>query len=183
MGGDGRHVGPCREFAAKTLNLVAGWATLPVPWRAMNSIGAPSFQWSELGRRSGEVGAAVDTYGEVTVVRGSQTLRLSARPSIESTGVLGDLCRLLSALTEVDEPDHVSLVLATAWPWTRALPEDARLAFAAEVGPVMEMCESLGSYNALTNLLNDWRRTARALADGERPAVIDEPLGTAASKP
>ncbi len=130
------------------------------------------------------MGAAIDAYGEVAVVRGTQTLRLSSRTAIEENGVLTDLCRLFAALTREDEPSRVARVLASAWPWTRALPEGSRVDFAFEVGPVIEMCESLGSYRALTDLLDDWKRTARAFAEGDaEPVVIDDPLGTPAVRP
>ncbi len=155
-----------------------------LPCAGMSTTSPPRFQWSELARRSGEVGDAIDTFGEVTVIRGSQTLRLGLQSPAEASGVLHDMCRLLAALTSEDEATHVTRILSAAWPWTRALPGASQLELANEVGPVAEMCESLGSYKALTDLLADWRRTARAWADSETgPIHVDEPLASPASRP
>jgi len=148
------------------------------------STAAPRFQWSELARRSSEVGEALDTFGEVTVQRGSQTLRLGPPQPAEVTQVFHDLCRLLGSLTTAGQPDLVTTVLERAWPWTRVLPHDDQLALAAEVGSMAETAESLGTFTPLLEVLADWRRTARAWADGEgRPILVDEPAGTAVARP
>lgn len=155
------------------------FGTVPV----MDTI-APSFQWSDLARRSGDVGAALDDFGEVTVVRGAQTLRLGPPPSRDITTIVRDMCGLLSALVASDTPHQVTRVLEAAWPWTRALPKADQIALAAEVGPVAEMCESLGSYKALIDVIADWRRTARAWAeDGAAPIVVPKPVGSEVSRP
>lgn len=129
----------------------------------------PSFQWSELARRPAEVGAALDEYGEVTVQRGSQALRLGPPDPPDVAQVQRDLCRLLFALVSSDNPEHVIAILEMAWPWTRALPANDQLELAAEVGRVAEMSESLGTYRPLLDVIADWRRTARAWADGLVP--------------
>lgn len=126
----------------------------------------PSFQWSELARRPADVGAALDLHGEVAVQRGSQALRLGPPETPEITEVFRDLCRLLASLVSADEPAHVTSILEAAWPWTRALPPSDQLLLAVEIGPIAEMCESLGSYRPLLDVIADWRRTARAWADG-----------------
>lgn len=131
----------------------------------------PSFQWSELARRSADVGAALDLHGEVTVQRGPQALRLGPTQAPEITQVFHDLCRLLASLVAADQPEHVTRILETAWPWTRALPAVDQLSLAVEIGPVAEMCESLDTYRPLLELLADWRRTARAWAEGEGPVA------------
>ncbi len=145
---------------------------------------APSFQWSELARRSGDVGAALDDFGEVTVVRGAQTLRLGPPPSRDITTIVRDMCGLLGALVASDTQHHVTRVLEAAWPWTRALPKADQIALAAEVGPIAEMCESLGSYKALIDVIADWRRTARAWAEeGAAPIVLPKPVGSEVPRP
>ena len=82
--------------------------------------------------------------------------------------ILHDMCRLLSALVAQSDPTHIVKVLEAAWPWTRALPADDQLALAAEVGPVVEMCDSSGDWTRLLDVMADWRRTARAYDDLER---------------
>ena len=160
-------------------NAGSDFGTVPV----MDTV-APSFQWSELARRSGDVGAALDDFGEVTVVRGAQTLRLGPPPSRDITTIVRDMCGLLSALVASDTPHQVTRVLEAAWPWTRALPKTDQIALAAEVGPIAEMCESLGSYKALIDVIADWRRTARAWAEeGAAPTVLPKPLGTEVPRP
>jgi hypothetical protein len=140
---------------------------------------SPSFQWSELARRSADVGAALDEFGEVSVLRGSQALRLGPPDSPEVLQVFRDLCRLLSSMVTSDTPEHVTSILEMAWPWTRALPAKEQLELVAEVGRVAEMSESLGTWRPLLEVLADWRRTARAWADGFVPLTpleIDEVL-------
>lgn len=139
----------------------------------------PSFQWSELARRPADVGAALDEFGEVAVQRGAQALRLGPPDSPDVVQVFRDLCRLLFAMVESGSPDHVTATLELAWPWTRSLPAKDQLELAAEVGRVAEMSESLGTFRPLLDVLSDWRRTARAWADGFvplEPVEIDEVL-------
>jgi hypothetical protein len=144
----------------------------------------PSFQWSELARRSAEVGAALDAHGEVMVQRGAQSLRLGPPEPADMTLLTRDLFRLLTTLANVDNPEFVSSVIETAWPWTRALPVDSRIHLVATIAPIAEMCESLGTYKPLLDELRDWRRTASAWADGCRPVdPIDEPYGALAVRP
>jgi hypothetical protein len=150
----------------------------------MTSPAVPVFQWSELARRSADVGEALDEFGEINVIRGTQTLRLAPPPTQPITDVLRDMCRVLSVVISVDNSTHVSMILNTAWPWTRALPADDQLLLAKEVGPVAEMCESLGTWRPLLDVLADWRGTARAHAEHSGAAVVIEaPTGTVASRP
>ena len=142
-----------------------------------------SFQWSDLARHSSEVSDALDRHGEVTVNRGRQQLRLGPAPSPTIVDVVRDLCALLAALVEHEQPDHVSAVLTRAWPWTRALPAEDQLLLAKEAGETAEMCESLATWKPLTDLLNDWRGTARAWADGATPVRVDKPLGVPVPRP
>lgn len=143
-----------------------------------------SFQWSELGRRSGEVGDALDTHGEVTVVRGSQMLRLAAPTERSIADTLSEMSRVLTVLVKDDDSTHVTKILNEAWPWTRMLPKEDQIAFAREVGLVVEICESLNSWHQLIDMVADWRRTARAWADGEASLVrVEAPVGTLATRP
>jgi len=144
----------------------------------------PSFQWSELARRSSEVGAALDEHGEVMVKRGAQTLRLAPKDSDETVLIYRDLFYLLTGLAKSDSPELVSRVLVAAWPWTRALPAHDQILLVKEVAPIAEMCVSLGNYKPLLDELASWRRTARAWADGCTPiGPIDEPYGALARRP
>lgn len=139
----------------------------------------PSFRWSELARRPAEVGAALDQHGEVTVQRGSQSLRLGPSDSPDVVQVFRDLCRLLSSLANSGEPGQVTVILERAWPWTRALPPKDQLELVGEVGRVAEMSESLGTYRPLLDVIAHWRRTALAWADGlapVEPIAIDDVL-------
>lgn len=151
---------------------------------AMARTTTASFQWSELGRRSGEVGDALDAYGEVTVVRGSQLLRLAVPTERSIMDTLREMCRVLTVLVKDDDSTHVTKILNVAWPWTRALPEIDQIAFAREVGSVAEVCESLNSWRQLIDLVADWRRTARAWADGEASLVrVETPIEALATRP
>jgi hypothetical protein len=144
----------------------------------------PSFQWSELARRSAEVGAALDAHGEVMVQRGAQSLRLGPPEPEEMILLTRDLFRLLTTLANLDNADFVSTVVETAWPWTRALPADDRVLLIKEIAPIAEMCESLGIYKPLLDELAGWRGTARALADGcTAVGPFDEPYGALAVRP
>ena len=149
----------------------------------MSAAVAPSFQWSDLARKSTAVGHALDTHGEVTVLRGAVSLRLAPTPAADVQEVFSSMCRLLAALVAQDEPDHVVRVLEVAWPWTRALPADDQIVLAAEVGPMAEMCESLGDWTHLLETIADWRRTARAWASGASNQPIPLPLGDDAVRP
>jgi hypothetical protein len=144
----------------------------------------PSFQWSELARRSADVGAALDTHGEVIVQRGAQSLRLGPPEPADMTLLTRDLFRLLTTLANVDNPEFVSSVIETAWPWTRALPTDDRVLLIKEIAPIAEMCESLGIFKPLLDEIAGWRGTARALADGcTAVGPFDEPYGALAVRP
>lgn len=144
----------------------------------------PSFQWSELARRSAEVGAALDAHGEVMVQRGAQSLRLGPPESEEMALLTRDLFRLLTTLANLDNAELVSSVIETAWPWTRALPADSHVRLINTIAPIAEMCESLGTYKPLLDELRDWRRTASAWADGCRPVdPIDKPYGALVVRP
>jgi len=142
----------------------------------------PQFQWSDLARQSTAVGNAIDEHGEVTVTRGGQTLRIAPQVPHPIFAATHDLCRLLTALVALDEPDHVTRVLNAAWPWTRALPAPDQIELAREVGDIAEMCESLDTWRPLLDVIADWRRTARAWADGARP-VTNEDLDLPAARP
>jgi hypothetical protein len=147
-------------------------------------VAIPSFQWSDLARRSAEVGAALDAHGEVAVQRGTQSLRLGPPEPEEMTLLTRDLFRLLTTLATLDNPEFVSTVVESAWPWTRALPADDRVLLIKEIAPIAEMCESLGTYKPLLDEMAGWRGTASAWADGCRPVdPIDEPYGALVVRP
>lgn len=142
------------------------------------------FQWNELARKPGEVGEALDDFGEVEVVRGTTVLRLSPAPSANIVDVTRALCSVLRTLAERGSESLVREILHEAWPWTRPLPDADVMALAIEAGRVAEMCEGLGSWTPLTEVLNDWRGTARAWSAGMGAvAPIDEPLASAAVRP
>lgn len=149
----------------------------------MSTMPAPGFQWSDLARRSGEVGDALDEFGEVSVTRGALVLRLGPATPDPVVAAMRDLARLLAALVQTDQPDHVVTVLNAAWPWTRALPDVDVVELAREVGSVAELSESVGSWRPLLESIADWRRTARAWADGARPVTVDEPSGEPLLRP
>lgn len=151
----------------------------------MNVIDAPqSFLWSDLARHPKDVGEALDQHGHVTVSRGSQVLRLAPDTSDPIVNVMSDLCRILTALIDLDKPDQVVAILAAAWPWTRALPTEDQLLLAKEAGEVGAMCESLDVWKPLLTVIADWRRTARAWADGASPlASLDELDESVAARP
>jgi hypothetical protein len=144
---------------------------------------APVFQWSDLAKRPTEVGAALDLSGEVTVTRGAQTLRIS-QPDQDLATVMREMCALLSAVVAIEASDHVCAILNAAWPWTRVLPIDDQIELAAEVGPLAETCESLGTWRPLLDTLSAWRGTARAWASGAEPiGPIEQPSGERVQRP
>ncbi|MFM8310616.1 MAG: hypothetical protein ACKOAZ_01820 [Ilumatobacteraceae bacterium] len=143
----------------------------------------PVFQWSELARRAGDVGSALDAHGAVDVVRGAQTLRLGPAASRDADAVVRDLCSVLAEVAGMASHDLGAAVLEAAWPWTRALPPGERVVLLGEVGPLAEMCASLGTFAPLIESLADWRRTARAWADGAAPVRVDQPAATAVVRP
>jgi len=144
---------------------------------------APVFQWSDLAKKPTEVGNALDMSGEVTVTRGAQTLRIS-QPDQDVATVMREMCALLSAVVATETPDRVSVILNAAWPWTRVLPIDDQIELAAEVGPLAETCESLGTWRPLLDTLSAWRGTARAWASGMGPVgPIEQPTGERVQRP
>lgn len=126
------------------------------------------FQWSDLAKRSPEVGESLDQGNEVIVTRGHRQYVLAPLHS-DVRQVIGDLCRLLSAVVESESPEHVSTILTAAWPWTRALPASDHVRLAEEVGPLAELSESVGTWKPLVDALAAWRGTARAWASGATP--------------
>lgn len=142
-----------------------------------------TFQWSDLARRSGAVGEALDEFGEVTVSRHGRQLRLAPEASSPVVEAMKELCGVLAKLAEHDDASLVRSVLTSAWPWTRVLPADDQIVLVREIGCTAEVCESLGSWRLLTDALADWRRTARAWADGAEPVQISEPLTDVAARP
>lgn len=140
------------------------------------------FQWSDLARRSPEVGEALDEAGEVVVTRGSRRYRI-APPDVEIAAVLRDLCRLLSAVVATEQPDHVQAILNAAWPWTRVLSAEDQFALAAEVGPLAETSESLDTWRPLLDSLAAWRGTARAWAAGATPVGPFKGTGDEVARP
>jgi hypothetical protein len=150
---------------------------------ATASCAPQAFQWSDLARRSSEVGDALDADGQVTVTRGSQVLTITRASSESTNEAITDLCRILAALVRVGDPSSVRSVLNAAWPWTRVLPDVDQLELAREVGDTAEICDSLGTWGPMGGLLGDWRRTARAWADGGGPTHIVEPMEILAARP
>jgi len=132
------------------------------------TLAAPVFQWSDLAKKPTEVGKALDAAGEVTVTRGSQTLRISQLEHDVET-VMREMCGLLGAVVATESPERVCAILNAAWPWTRVLPVDDQVELAAEVGPLAETCESLDTWRPLLEALAAWRGTARAWASGAGP--------------
>lgn len=126
------------------------------------------FQWSDLARRSPDVGDALDADGEVIVTRGSRSYRI-AQLGHETAIVLQDFSRLLAALVATASPDQVRATLNAAWAWTRILPDADQLTCAHEVGSLAETCESLHSWKPLVDSIEAWRGTARAWASGATP--------------
>ncbi len=146
-------------------------------------LAAPVFQWSDLAKKPTEVGNALDAAGEVTITRGSQTLRIS-HPEHDVAVVMSEMCRLLGAVVATETPERVCVILNAAWPWTRVLPIDDQVDLAAEVGPLAEMCESLDTWRPLLDALAAWRGTARAWASGAGPVgPIENPIDTRVQRP
>jgi hypothetical protein len=143
-----------------------GAVRVPEPMSATTA--APVFQWSDLANKPTEVGNALDDAGEVTIIRGTQTLRI-AQPEHDISSVMREMCGLLDAIVATETPERVCTILNAAWPWTRVLPIDDQIELAAEVGPLAKSCESLDSWRPLLNSLSAWRATARAWASGARP--------------
>jgi len=148
-----------------------------------STVTATAFQWSDLAKRPTVVGDALDASGEVTVIRGSKTLRIS-EPEHDVATVMREMCGLLSAVVATESPERVCVILSVAWPWTRVLPTDDQVALAAEVGPLAETCESLGTWRPLLDALSAWRGTARAWASGLGPVgPFEDPLNTRVKRP
>ena len=144
-----------------------------------------SFQWSELGRRSADVGHALDEFGEVTVTRSGEVLRLApaATPTmVEFTQSLWPCSPSWSSWNSLPS----SRCSTAAWPWTKALPADDQIALAHEVGELAEICAELGSWSPLAVSLAAWRGTARAWFEGFAPLApieIAGPLDAPALRP
>jgi hypothetical protein len=136
---------------------------------------APRFLWSDLGRRSADVGHAIDDYGEAVVIRGTAELRLAPAPGPDIVDISRQLCAVLARLAELGDAETLRRVLHAAWAWTRPLPDDDLIELAHEAGHTAETCESVGTWGPLAELLTEWRYTARAWAEGARPVHVDEP--------
>ena len=117
------------------------------------------------------------------MLRGGQTLRLSPQRPDPIVAATKDLCRLLTALVELDIEEHVVRILTAAWPWTRVLPTDDQIELAHDIAQAAEVSESLDAWRPLLDVIADWRRTARAWADGARPVSVEEPIEQPARRP
>lgn len=148
-----------------------------------SSLAHPVFQWSDLAKKPTEVGDALDADGEVTVTRGSQTLRISQHED-DVVIVMREMCGLLTAVVATESPAQVCVILNAAWPWTRVLPTNDQIELATEVGPLAETCESLGTWRPLLDALSAWRGTARAWAVGLGPVgPFENPVDTRVERP
>lgn len=142
-----------------------------------------SFSWSDLARRSGAVGEAIEAYGTVTVVRGSQILTIAPVGEPDVVEATRALAHVLTKLVETEAHDVVDAVLSSAWPWTRVLPAADRIELAKEIAEAAEVSGSVESWHPFSTVLADWRRTARAWSEGVAPTTITEPRDEPVPRP
>lgn len=128
--------------------------------------------WSAFLREPTRVEPMLEKGDVLLKRRDGEALRLSRESRDANTRqAIIDAVRLLRAdpsAAPIRGPDQS---VTNRLPWTRFLPEEDRLAFVTEFIDHLEACADLGDFTALGRLLEEWKNTAAAYADGVAPAL------------
>lgn len=132
--------------------------------------------WSELQRDPGGVAALADR-GDVRVRRRDGVALLLVREDrahAAADGTLAAARALRTALTQLGEAAPGALT--EEFPWADRLPADDRLRFAGDFGRAVQASAEVGQWDALSQVLVEWRGTAAAHADPAVAADLARPI-------
>lgn len=123
--------------------------------------------WSAFLREPTTIDAWLEKGDVVLKRRDGEALRVSreSRGTSERHALL-TAARLLAAEASPSQRKAVASTVAARLPWTRFLPAADRTMFAAEFLSTLEACADLGEFAALGRLVDEWKNTAAAHAEG-----------------
>ncbi|OJH35169.1 hypothetical protein [Cystobacter ferrugineus] len=128
--------------------------------------------WSAFLREPTSVEPMLEKGDVLLKRRDGEALRLSRESRGANTRqAIIDAVRLLRADPSADPIRGSDRGVTNRLPWTRFLPEEDRLTFVTEFIDHLEACADLGDFTALGRLLEEWKNTAAAYADGVAPAL------------
>jgi hypothetical protein len=133
-----------------------------------------TMQWSEVARAPRDVAAAVESSGQIRLVRrgGGAPFVISREDRARQVeDAMGAVARLIRNLVSHDQLDKLQTLLVDALPWTRFLPAKDRREFAREFAWTIEACGDLDMWAPLGRILHEWQQTAAVHAD---PALAKE---------
>jgi hypothetical protein len=138
---------------------------------------ATEVQWSELQRDPRSVAALAD-HGEVRVRRRDGVPLLLIREDrahAAADGALAAARALRNALVRLSA-DGAHEALAEEFPWADLLPVDDRRRFAIDFTRAVQASAELGQWDALSQVLVEWRATAAIHADPSLAAELSRPI-------
>lgn len=131
-------------------------------------------QWSDLARNPRQIADIVERDGEARIERrgNEQLILLEAKRYDEAVAHLDTVTRLLQSylLTR-----SIEIAVQETFPWTGALPADAREEFFAEFVETFKMCKGLDVWKPLDQMLIEWKATAAIHADPELADALRGP--------
>ena len=135
-------------------------------------------QWSELQRDPKSVAALVDELGDVRVRRRDGVSLLLSREDRAAAAGAGSLTAaraLRNALAHL-APNQAADVLREEFPWVDLLPATEVGAFVIEFVRAVQASAELGRWNALAQVISEWKATAAVHADPELLASLRTPV-------
>ena len=133
-------------------------------------------QFSELLRHPNDVTDDLEDGDVLLHRRDEPDLRLSrADRETERTSAFATLGRTLRNLA-VHDPAPLEAALAEEFPWVELLPARDRREFLQEFSKVVAATMELDDYQALTQLIREWRATAEVYADPRLAKRLRGPL-------
>ena len=134
-------------------------------------------QWSELQRDPKSVAALADQ-GDVRVRRRdgvSLLLVREDRASASAEGAVTAARALRNALAHLSAQGAMES-LTEEFPWVDLLPDDDRARFAVDFVRAVQASAELGQWEALSQVLVEWKSTAAILADPVLAAELLRPV-------
>jgi len=131
------------------------------------SMATHELSWSVFLREPTSVEQWLDKGDVVLKRRDGESLRLCRLSRSENERqAIASAVRLLWVPLESDRSRDLGQLVADRLPWTRFLPEADRTRFAKDFLGHLEACADLGDFTALGRLLEEWKNTATAFAEG-----------------
>lgn len=132
--------------------------------------------WSDVARDSKAVAKAVDTNGEVTLVRRGEPdltlMRADRRSDVREAG--RTTTRLLMQLLNSADTTQAAMALLSIYPWLEFLPEDGRTKFMQEFARTLNACAEVDVWVPLARVIREWKATAAIHADPGLHATLTD---------